>query len=107
MILIENKITGAVIAFILGAGIAAANYFFSRHMLKKHPSNYASSQMVRQISQIAYLVILFFVGSYTPWDRNWLLVGGCIGITVPMFYFTWKLVKLNESSKRKEDNSDG
>ncbi len=107
MILIADKITGAAIAFILGVLIAAGNYFFSRHMLKKRPENYASTQMVRQLLQIAYLVVLFFVGPYTPWDRNWMLVGGCLGITLPMFFFTYKLVKLNESSKRKEDHSDG
>lgn len=107
MILIANKLTGAAIAFVLGVLIAAANFFFSQHMLKKHPSNYASTQMVRQLSQIAYLVVLFFVGPYTPWNRNWMLVSGCLGITLPMFIFTWKLVKLNESSKRKEDHSDG
>lgn len=107
MILIASNIAGAAAAFIVGALVAAANYMFSQHMLKKHPSNYASTQMVRQLSQIAYLVILFFVGPHTPWDRTWLLIGGCLGITLPMFYFTWKLVKLNESIKRKEESSDG
>lgn len=63
---------------------------------------YAMGQIFRQIIQIGYLVLIFMLGGYTPWDPLWLLTGGVLGITVPMFYFTFKLVKLND--KKKEDD---
>lgn len=66
---------------------------------------YAGAQILRQVIQIGYLVLLFTLGGYTPWDPVWLLVGGCLGITVPMIYFTYKLVKLND--KNKEGDNDG
>ena len=74
-------------------------------MLKKNPDMYAGAQILRQVIQIGYLVLLFTLGGYTPWDPVWLLVGGCLGITVPMIYFTYKLVKLND--KNKEGDNDG
>ncbi len=107
MIITDNNIVGAVLAFILGAGVAAINYAVSKFMLKKYPDMYTGGQIVRQVIQIGYLLLLFTLGRYTPWDPMWLLVGGCLGITVPMFYFTYKLVKLNDENKKKEDDKDG
>ena len=97
-----------MLAFIVGVGVAAVNYSLSKFMLKKHPDMYAGGQIVRQIIQIGYLVLLFTLGGYTPWDPVWLLLGGCLGITVPMFFFTYKLVKQNDNmNKREEDKKDG
>lgn len=110
MIVIDNNFAGAILAFVGGAAIAWLCYMLSKYMLKKKPSHFSSMQIVRQLLQIAYLVILFTLGGYTPWEPIWLLVGGCVGITVPMFYFTFRLVKINDSMKRsdeKEDKEDG
>ena len=73
----------------------------------KRPSMYVGMQAVRQLVQIAYLVILFLFGRHTPWNPIWLLVGGAVGITLPMFYFTYRLVKFNDSLRGKEESSDG
>lgn len=105
--MIDTDFFGAALAFCIGAAIAAANYALARYVLKKYPSKYIAAQMVKQLIQIAYLVVLFAFGGYTPWDRIWLLVGGCAGITLPMLWFTYRLVKLNESLNRKEGSSDG
>ena len=86
---------------MLGAVIAYVNYIISKHLLKNKPDLYAAGQVIRQIIQIGYLVLLFTLGGYTPWEPVWLLVGGVLGITIPMFYFTFKLVKLND---KKEDD---
>ena len=107
MVFIGTNLFGAVLAFVTGAAIAAANYAFSRYVLKKHASQYAVLQIVRQLVQIAYLFALLVFGVYTPWDRIWLLVGGALGITLPMFLFTYRLVKLNDSMRGKEESSDG
>lgn len=105
--MIETNFLGAALAFVIGAGIAALNYAFSRYFLTKRPSMYAGMQIVWQPIQIAYLGVLVLFGGYTPWDRLWLLAGGCLGITLPKFWFTYQLVKLNDSLHKKEESSDG
>ena len=107
MVKISSNFFGAALAFCIGAAIAAANYAFSRYILKKDASKYFMAQLISQPVQIAYLVALFFLGPYTPWDRIWLLAGGCSGIVLPMFVFTYRLVKLNDSLPGKEDSADG
>ncbi len=98
---------GAVIAFLLGFGIAAANYALSRRVLKTAPDKFSLTMMARQFVQILFIVLVYFLGQYTPWDRLWLLVGGVLGMTLPMFWFTSKLVKLNDTVNGKEDKNDG
>ena len=95
------------LAFCIGAAVAAVNYVFSRYLLVKRPSMYAGMHIVRQIIQVSYLLVLFLLGGYTPWDVVWLLVGGCLGVTLPMFWFTYRLVKLNDSLHGKGGPSDG
>lgn len=107
MAVIGTNIFGAALAFIAGAAISACNYALSRHTLMTYPSRYIGTQVVRQIVQIAYLVILLMFGGHTPWDTVWLLAGGGLGVTLPMFYFTFRLVKLNNSIHAKEDSADG
>ena len=68
---------------------------------------YVGMQVVRQAVQVVYLVILFLFGRHTPWDAIWLLVGGALGVTLPMFWFTYRLVKLNNSLHGKEESTDG
>lgn len=98
---------GAFLAFLLGAAIAAVNYGFSRFVLKKHPEKFALTPVLRMVLQVGYLAAVFFLAPYTPWDRLWLLVGACLGVTLPMIGFTYRLVKLNDQVHGKEDPSDG
>ena len=91
----------------MGALIAFGNYVFSKIILKKQPSKYAGMQIVRSIIQVLYLFFLYILGGYTPWERMYLLVGGCLGITLPMILFTYKLVKYNDSLKGKGGSSNG
>lgn len=107
MVIIGANFFGAALAFAGGAAIAALNHVFSRYLLTARPSMYVRMQAVRQIVQIAYLVILLLFGGHTPWDTVWLLAGGGLGVTLPMFYFTYRLVKLNDSMHGKERSTDG
>lgn len=107
MFTIETNIFGAALAFAIGAAVAVLNYIFSRYVLIKRPSVYAGMQIVWQTLQIAYLGALVLFGGYTPWDRLWLLVGGGFGLTLPMFWFTYRLVRLNDSLHKKEESADG
>ncbi len=103
----HTNLFGAFAAFSVGLIIAAVNYALSRYVLKNHTSKYAFVQIIRQMIQVAYLVVIFVVADYTPWDVVWLLVGGGLGITLPMIFFTFRLVKLNDSLSKKEDSSNG
>lgn len=103
----QSDFFGAVSAFGVGLAIATVNYLLSRYMLKKKPSQYAVTQIFRQVLQVGYLVLLFVFGDYTPWDKLWLLVGGALGVTLPMLWFTYRLVKLNELLNGKEESADG
>ncbi len=104
--MVQSNLFGAAIAFFIGAAIAAAGYFLSRHMLLKNPSRYSAVEIVKNILTVVYLVALFLIGPRTPWDRMWLLIGGCLGLTLPMIWFTYRLVQLNNSLHKKEDSSD-
>ena len=105
--MIEANIFGAALASVIGAAIAALNYAISRRLLVKRPSMYVGMQIIWLPVQIAYLGALVLFGGYTPWDRLWLLSGGGLGITLPKFWFTYRLVKLNDSLCEKEGSSDG
>ena len=106
------NIIGAVIAAAVGLLIAFANYIFSKKVLLKSPEKYSGSFVIRQILQVTYLVLVYFVGSKTQIaDPMYLLAGTAAGMTVPMFFFTKKLLLLNDTIKTKkterEDKTDG
>lgn len=42
---------------------------------------------------IGYLALLYFAAPYTPWDGIWLLAGGALGLTIPLFLFTFLLLQ--------------
>lgn len=107
MIVIDNNIIGAIIAFLIGFCISAVNYAISKYILKKHTSKYPYLQFIRLPLQIGYLVALYFCSGFTPWGVDWLLIGGALGVTVPMLFFTYRLVKINDAQGRREDKSDG
>ena len=107
MIEINSDIFGAVIAFLIGALISYLNYALSKYILKNKPNIYAATHLLRQILGIGYLIVLYLFGGRTPYSPIWLVVGGCLGITIPMFYFTFRLVKLNDTKESKEDISNG
>lgn len=101
---------GAAITFSVGILIAFLSYLFSSHTIKKKPEHYPSTTIIRQIIQVLYFVAVYFVGEKTELNIIYLLVGAALGITLPMFYFTNKLVKLNDSINKnntKEGDNDG
>lgn len=104
---IESNFFGALLAFGAGVVVATLNYALSAYFLKEKNSLYGASQVIRQVIQISFLLIIFVFGDRTVWDRTWLLIGGCIGVTLPMIWFTFRLVKLNDSLHSEEESSDG
>lgn len=94
-------------AFVSGTVIATANYIFSKFVIKNHPDKYATAQVVRSIVQIVFLFAVYLLGGHTPWSVTALLIGGVLGMTLPMLVFTAKLVKYNDSVNGKGGSADG
>lgn len=95
---------GAIGAFIIGLVLSFLNYKISEYFLKSRQNMFSYVSVIRQAVQVAYVLILFFAAKYTPWDRTYLLIGGVLGITLPMFFFTYRLLKTNSSMKTEQED---
>lgn len=99
-------IVSALVACAAGCVISFAEFLLSKYFLLKKEKYFSSVTIIRQFLSIAFLVALYFIGQKTSLNAMYLLVGGAIGITVPSFIFTARLVKANsEASKKKEDEN--
>ena len=103
----NENIVGAIIAFAFGVVIAFLNFLLSKAILTKQPEKYAFSTIIRQATQVLYLVAVFFISDYTPWDSWYMLIGAVLGVSVPMIYFTHKLLQLNQSAPPKDNKKEG
>ena len=108
----NHNITGALITAAAGLFIAFANYLISEKALTKAPQKYSLVTVVRQALQIGFLVAVYLVGTrIDSVEITYLLVGAVVGMTLPMLYFTKKLLKVNEKAseakKEKEAEDDG
>ena len=108
----NNNIIGAVAAAVIGILIALANYLISKNVLEKAPDRYSVITIARQVLQVGYLVAVYFIADKTGFaDPAFMLIGAVLGMTLPMFAFTKKLLAVNEAaskkSKGKEDETDG
>lgn len=107
----NNNIIGAVVAAAIGVGVAFISYLVSKAVLKKSPEKYSATTVMRQVIHIGFLVAVYFVSGKTACDPIYLLVGAVLGMTLPMFFFTKKLLNINEAlygkEKRKEEEADG
>ncbi len=103
------NLIGAAVAFAIGLLLAYLGYRICAYTIKKRPEFYTFASIFRQTLQILYFVAVYFLGEKSGADVVYLLVGAAVGITLPMFYFTSKLVKLNDdlSRERKESEGDG
>ena len=88
---------GALISFLCGALIGYVNYLISRITVKKNSSVLYSLSFVRQLIQIGYLLLIYFISPYTPWSMWGMLIGGAMGMTLPMIYYTARLVRLSDA----------
>lgn len=108
----NHNIIGALITAAVGVLVAFANYLLSKKILTKAPEKYSLITVARQIFQIGFLIIAYFVGTkIESVDLTYILVGAVVGMTLPMIYFTKKLLTVNEltakDKKEKEGETDG
>ena len=92
-----NPIVGGILAFLGGAVISAVNYGINLTILKKNPALLASLGIVRQLLNVGYLVLVFFLSKRLPWELLPLLIGAAVGLTVPSFLLSMRLARKNES----------
>lgn len=102
-----NDIIGVIIAVLCGFLVAVLNYFLSKTVLEKAPAKYSLITIVRQVLQIGFLVIVYFAGSkIQAVNSTYILVGAVLGMTVPMVYFTKKLLSLNQANNKKYNGKE-
>ena len=89
---------GAAIAFVIGTAISFVNYLLSKRILVTRPDQYAITTVIRQLLNVAYLVVCFFIAEHVAVNLAALLIGAVLGLTLSSFYFTWKLLKINKLS---------
>ncbi len=99
-------IIGTVACTLIGLLIALLNYAISKKVLETHPEKLAVTTVLRQIIQIGYLITVYCVGSKLDISLTALLVGAVAGMTVPMLFFTKKLVSINQNLVTKKEGED-
>ena len=107
-------IAGAAVAAVAGLLIAFVNYIVSKNVILKKPEKYSFITVARQVLQVGFLVVVYFIGTEIQIvDLTYLLIGAVLGMTLPMFFFTKKLLEVNEKSavslnkNKQEDETDG
>lgn len=108
----SHNIIGAAVALLSGLAVAFVNYLVSKKVLIKAPQKYSLVTVLRQILQIGFLALAYLIGTKTQVaDPVYLMVGTVLGMTVPMLFFTKKLLYINGSTvnnkNEKEAEADG
>ncbi len=108
----NHSIIWIAAATVSGLAVACINYIFSKTVLIKAPEKYSLATVGRQILQVGFLALVYLVGSKTQLaDPVYLMVGAVLGMTVPMLFFTKKLLDINKSALKdkneKEAEADG
>ncbi|MDD6011506.1 MAG: hypothetical protein PUC33_01540 [Oscillospiraceae bacterium] len=100
------NIIGAVLAFAAGILVAAASYLVSRNVLIKKADKLSVVSVVRQVLQICYLAAVLVLSKVFQLNAVYTLVGAVLGMTLPMFFFTKMLLKVNEGISVKESGKE-
>lgn len=99
----SREVIGALIAAVLGVGVAVINYLISRYVLQRQPDKYALFSVLRQGLQIGLLVGVYFAARGLSVAVTWPLVGAAVGMTVPMLLLTHRLLHVNDKEKEKKE----
>ena len=108
---LPGSLPGALIAALLGAAVAWLNYRIMKRAAESAASgksaSFAAAPVIRMLLSAGLLAAVYFIGAFTPWDRVWLLAGAAVGLTVPLFVFTFLLVrKSNEGQAADPPSSE-
>ncbi len=90
-ITLETLLVGLA-AFVGGALVSWVNYLLLRRLMESRGDGGPGlASPVRTILSTAYLVILYYIGKRTGFSLAALLVGGALGLTVMLVFFTLRL----------------
>lgn len=107
----SSPIFGGLLAFAVGFAVSLVNYLISRAVIRNKPVLITAASVVRQIFAVGYLVLLYFLAPRLAWGLPALLIGGALGVTLPMLYFTFLLLRELRPSENniegKEDDTNG
>ena len=91
-----------IAAFVGGTAVSRVNYLLLRFLLKKKgEAGIGMVSPLRTILSVAYLLILFLIGKKTGLNTTVLLIGGALGLTVMLTFFTFRLTR-SLKDERKE-----
>ncbi len=97
----ESFLAGAA-AFVGGALVSWVNYLLLRRLIKSSgEKGIGAASPIRTLLSAAYLLILYFIGKRTGLNVVALLLGGALGLTVLLIFFTLRLTK-GLKGQRKE-----
>ena len=91
----DQPIVQGLLTFLGGAVVAGLNALLSARLLDKKPAAFASFSAVRQLFNVAYLVLVFF-----GWDVTAPLVGAALGLTALSMVFAMLLARRNDKKSK-------
>ncbi len=101
-------IIGALVACVAGVLIAFINYLLSERVLRRAADKFSFITVGRQALQVGFLVAVYFIGAKTELaNPNYLLVGAVVGLTLPMVFFTKKLLDVNKAVGQEKEKEKG
>ena len=81
-------------AFIGGCAVSWVNFLLLRRLMKgRGETGAALASPIRMILSAAYLVLLYLIGKNTAFSLTALLVGGALGLTAALAFFTLRLAR--------------
>lgn len=88
-------------AFVGGALVSWANYLLLKLLMRKNGERGISLiSPIRTLLSVAYLLILYMIGRRTELNSTALLLGGALGLTILLTFFTLRLTRgLNGQGK--------
>ena len=96
----DQPIVQGLLTFLGGAVVAGLNALLSARLLEKKPAAFASFSAVRQLFNVAYLVLVFFGSRALGWDVTAPLVGAALGLTALSMVFAMLLARRNDKKSK-------
>ena len=89
-------------AFVGGALVSWVNYLLLQSLMSKNGEKAINMiSPLRTLLSVAYLLILYLIGRRTELNSTALLLGGALGLTILLTFFTFRLTR-GMNGQRKE-----
>lgn len=95
----NHPIIGGILAALPGLLIAWINARLTAKAAGSGTTTLSLIPVLRMALSVGYLALVYLVSPYLPWERIWMLAGACVGLTVPMFFFTFRLLRRLDGPK--------